>query len=1121
MQTETVPPDLQDSFIFDAWDALGHFEAATAKLQGAFEPEVLKELAVVTHRLKGTAALYRYPQVSSLAELAERLLAQSKYLPAAETGRVRAFLEKVAVCLQDALTRIAEGRAEGDLGLELNYLGGSALLQDLLRENRDAFRSAAKLAAQRTAESAPADGAQLSLTETLRSFFREHQDDWEFFAPEAYEHLETLTETLQAVRDEGASSERLTELFRSTHTLKGAAYMVGLTPMGDLAHLLEDLMVEVREGDAAFDNAAQRVLKDGTDTLSLMLAAAEGRATNVESKTQAIWTELQTHLGLEPSYRAVTNVVSSAAPAGSVPTEAAPSSADLAAELRAFYGANHDIWQHFAPEVRGHVATVRAAAEMISEAGVADAQVSLIFRAAHTVKGAAGAVGCPVMPDVALSLERLMIEVREQGLPFGAAVAEVVATGSEVLEQLLRTAEGAETDLTTALDTFWARLEPLAETPESKQAAEVQAATTLADAANPTASTIRVSLAKLDTLMTLSNELVAARARVDRLLGQFSGLTELLDASRTRLGRTVAEFEERYLNPRLQASLPQRNDRNISSPKQNEGLAETQGRSLRLDLSEQFDELEFDSYSDLNILARSVAEMSSDLAEVQTQFGQLGSRLREETDGVEKLTRSLRGEVGRARMVAVRQLFGRLRRLVTEVPGKSYNFRASGEAVEIDNLILEAVADPLLHLVKNAAFHGIETEEVRLAAGKPAQGTLSVSARHEGNRVYIEVSDDGRGIDAPAVKAKALERGLLSAEALDKLSEREALELIFLPGLSTAEIVTTDAGRGVGMEAVAANIARLKGEVAIQSEPGRGTRFTLALPLTLIVTEALTLKVGEQLMALPADAVRVLRALPQNDFIRDGDRTFVMVENQLTEFFSLRELFGLPALETPLVQLALLDIGGSKAAFGVDTFLELEEVVVRGLEAPLQFLTHLAGAAVSGSGELVLMLDPTGVRALAGRAAGRDKTFVRPQSFAPVASGHLLLVDDSISVRKVVAKMLTRAGYRVSTAADGVEALELLRGTNFDALLSDLEMPRMNGYELIEEVRRKPDLAELPLLVMTTRAGEKHMRLAFELGATDYLTKPVDETKLLSFLSRAVAGRSVGTADSANRTAAN
>ena len=239
---------------------------------------------------------------------------------------------------------------------------------------------------------------------------------------------------------------------------------------------------------------------------------------------------------------------------------------------------------------------------MISEAGVADAQVSLIFRAAHTVKGAAATVGYPVMPEVALSLERLMIEVREQGLPFDAVVAEVVATGSDVLEGLLSAAEGTGDTLTTTLDTFWARLEPLTETPEPKQVA-VQAAAT-ADTASPTTSTIRVSLAKLDMLMTLSNELVSARARVDRLLGQFSGLTELLDASRVRLGRTVADFEERYLNPRLQASVPQR-----SAP--GRPSEELESRSL-LDLS-GFDELEFDSYSDLNILARSVAEMSSDL----------------------------------------------------------------------------------------------------------------------------------------------------------------------------------------------------------------------------------------------------------------------------------------------------------------------------------------------------------------------------------------------------------------------------------------------------------------------------------------------------------------------------
>ena len=871
------------------------------------------------------------------------------------------------------------------------------------------------------------------------------------------------------------------------------------------------------KGARLFDDAAQRALKRGTDTLSLMLSAAEGRATDVEGQTREVRAELHTHLGLPlPESERLGEPRDSSEPARDLATQ------NLVGDLRAFCQNNPDAWNHFAPEVRGHISAIRGATEAIAEAGVTDEQTGLIFRAAHTVKGAAAMVGCPVMPDVALSVERLMIEVREQGLPFNAAVAEVVSLGSDVLAQLLSTAEAAnktanetvnetasETPLLTLLDTFWALLEPFTGTPEAalqraevKQNTATQSTATVTDAAS--ASTIRVSLARLDVLMTLSNELVAARARVDRLLDQFSGLTTLLDTSRTRLSRTVAEFEERYLNPRLQAATAQR-----TSPLTSPG--ETANRGLRANVSDQFDELEFDSYSDLNILARSVAEMSSDLAEVQAQFGQLGGQLREETNDVEKLTRSLRGEVGRARMVAVRQLFGRLRRLVSEVPGKSYTFRASGESVEVDNLILEAVADPLLHLVKNAAFHGIEPEAVRLAAGKSAEGTISVSARHQGNRVYIEVADDGYGIDVEAVKAKALERGLMSSEALAELSNEAALELIFLPGLSTAKEVTTDAGRGVGMEAVAANIARLKGEVAISSEPGRGTRFTLALPLTLIVTEALTLTVGGQLLAFPADAVRVLRALPRGDFIRDGNRTFVMVDNQLTEFFGLRELFGLADEGAATVQLALLDIGGSKVAFGVDSFLELEEVVVRGLEAPLQGLTHLSGAAVSASGEIVLMLDPAGVHALAGRVPGErtSSTFARLQTFAPVVSGHLLLVDDSVSVRKIVAKMLVRAGYRVTTAADGVEALELMRDTTFDALLSDLEMPRMNGYELIEEVRRKPAFADLPILVMTTRAGEKHMRLAFELGATDYLTKPVDETKLLGFLSRTVAAGSV------------
>ena len=1087
---QTVPADLQDSFIFDAWDALSSFEGAAARLQ-TFEPEVVKELSVVAHRLKGTAALYRYPQISSLAELAERLLEGSSRLPEAEAGRVRAFLEKVAVCLQDALTRIAAGKNEGNLGLELSYLGGATLFQQLLRDNRAAFaRSGSKARAAGPAQS-------LSLSGLLRSFFIHQRDDWEFFAPEASEHLDLLADTLQTVRREGADAEHLSTLFRSTHTLKGAAYMVGLTPMGDLAHLLEDLMVEVREGDRPFDGPTQGALSGGVEALALMLPTAAGQTTEVERVTREARARLQTQLG-----RAVDAPVE-AEPAEPAAATAADAQADagIVTALGLFRVQNPDLWPDFSAEVLEHARTIFGACAAAEREGAADEHVSAIFRAAHTVKGAAAAVGCPHLPDVAFRLERLAIEVREQGLAFDASVGDAFVSGAALLEQVVKAAEGDEHngdyDLAGASAAFAERYAPFAEASD-EAAAETSVAVT-ADTDRSAAATIRVSLSKLDTLMTLSNELVTARSRVDRLLDELGGLTGLLDASRTRLARTVGEFEERYLNPRLQAMSP-------SGPESG-GESGADSTGLRASLTERFDELEFDSYSDLNILARSVAEMSGDLTEVQGQFSRLEAELREQTGEVAALTGSLRSEIGRARMVAVRGLFGRLRRLMTEVPGKSYTFKVSGENVEVDNLILEGVADPLLHLVKNAVAHGVEPESVRLAAGKSASGSVAVRARHQGNRVVIDVADDGAGIDVAAVKAKALERGLITPEAAAAMSEQQALNLIFLPGLSTAAEVTTDAGRGVGMEAVATNIARLKGEIDIHTERGRGTRFTLSLPLTLIVTETLMLQVAEQRLAVPADAVRGLRDVLASEITVQGGHKQLVFDGRATDYYSLRELLGYPAVDAATVQVALLETGSTRLAVGVDAFLELEESVVRGLEAPLKALTHLAGAAVSSTGEVALVLDPAGLHRLTAGAGPEGVQAVQVPLAAPAPQHHLLLVDDSVSVRKVVAKLLARAGYRVTTAADGVEATERLRAETFDALLTDLEMPRMSGYELLEEVRARPATAQLPVVVMTSRAGEKHMQLAFELGATDYLTKPVDETKLLAFLARTVAAR--------------
>ena len=295
--------------------------------------------------------------------------------------------------------------------------------------------------------------------------------------------------------------------------------------------------------------------------------------------------------------------------------------------------------------------------------------------------------------------------------------------------------------------------------------------------------------------------------------------------------------------------------------------------------------------------------------------------------------------------------------------------------------------------------------------------------------------------------------------------------------------------------------------------PSRGSvpRFTLKLPLTLIVSEVLTVRAADQVLAFPANAVEALRYLPAAAFEPVGDKVFVTANEQRLPFYDLPSLLGLSGaggvaegVTPPERAVALLKVGSERIAVGVDELLELEEVVVRGVSDLLKGVPYLSGTSVSSAGDVVLLLDPDGLRTLAGEAA-RSETVSRPVRAAQSVGRRVLLVDDSVSVRRVLGKMLSRADYSVTTAVDGQEAVEfILQGQRFDAVLTDLEMPRLNGYELIEEVRRRPDLAELPIIVMTTRAGEKHRKLAFDLGATDYFSKPADETKLLSALATAV-----------------
>ena len=361
------------------------------------------------------------------------------------------------------------------------------------------------------------------------------------------------------------------------------------------------------------------------------------------------------------------------------------------------------------------------------------------------------------------------------------------------------------------------------------------------------------------------------------------------------------------------------------------------------------------------------------------------------------------------------------------------------------------------------------------------------------------MQDDGAGIDIERVKSKALEKGFKTAEELAQLSHEESCQLIFIPGLSTAKELSTDAGRGVGMDAVASSVKKLKGEISLYTELGKGTRFSLKLPLTLLISDALLVSIAEQTFGFVSDSVETLQRIKAKDCEMIENKRFIRYQEQLVELFDLRQLLAFPSLpEADELAIVIARAERQTFAFLVDEHLGLSEIVVRELNPTLNKMSFLSNASLAPSGDIIMLLDPLGLSRLEQSKGQNPRALqAKPKN----KTLELLLVDDSISVRRVISKMLQRAGYQVTTASDGQEALELfMQNQRFDVVLSDLEMPRMNGYELLEELRRRPDSKTVPIIIMTTRAGDKHRNLALELGANTYFSKPVDETRLLNEL---------------------
>jgi chemosensory pili system protein ChpA (sensor histidine kinase/response regulator) len=590
----------------------------------------------------------------------------------------------------------------------------------------------------------------------------------------------------------------------------------------------------------------------------------------------------------------------------------------------------------------------------------------------------------------------------------------------------------------------------------------------------------RVDADLLDTMLNNAGEVSIFRARLEQQLSSvdfnLAELSRVVQRLKEQLRKLEIETEAQILHRHID-SAPRRTD---------------------------FDPLELDRYSAIQQYSRALGETAADVASIQGLLGSLTREAQNLLTQQGRIVSDLQNSLMRTRMVPFQRHVQRLTRIVRQAAselGKRADLTVTGAAGELDRQVLDRMLPPFEHLVRNAVVHGIESPEERLRAGKPESGRIELSLRREGSEVVIVVADDGAGINLRAVREKAIALGIASPK--QDLSDEQATQLILEPGFTTAGRVTQSAGRGVGMDVVVTEIKKLGGALFIDSEEGRGTRFTVRLPFTLAISQALVVRAGEEYFALPLPTVEGVVRVPAAEVERQlvAESAAFEYGGQQYRFQHLSTFVGGEPASTsehdPAVPVILIRAGEHSTGIVTDELIGSREIVVKSVGPQIAGIRGISGATILGDGRICIILD---VGALV-----RSEWRSRPQPERPPREREdnrlfALVVDDSITVRRVTQRLLERNGMRVMTAKDGLDAIAVLQDHVPDVILLDIEMPRMDGYEVASHVRNDPRLKDVPIVMITSRVGEKHRARAIELGVNDYLGKPYQEAQLLQAL---------------------
>ncbi len=1081
---EEVEEDLEEIFKQEATKDLTKAEDALASLEsGGFNRDKFGTIEKCLHSIKSSARLMGYDDVANLAapieELCEKMQSPTM-IP--DENLIPVFKEVLA-----------------GLRRTINQQNVDFSLLKMKLKTINLVEKTIPAAAKETSAISAEKKVKSEEKPLFAAAGTEDEDLLQIFKEESTEYLRIIETAIATLRKELNNPESLSQLEHASHSLKSAAKMLGFREIGQIGDGLEQVAESIQSGEIANEPA---VMEKVAAAIKVIRNLTAGEKYDPDVISEVLYNLERQNLKARQEGKPLAKISQQAKAERFVPSSETELFLTEAWEL--IEKMNQDLVK-------------------LEKKPDNEALINNLCRNMHTLKGSAQIMQFENIGRLAHRMEDFFGKNKTSNPKELGDSLDVIFKGVDEIQAMVNAVKAGKGDNSPSYESTLADLNLILGLPNT---APVTTAPKIQDiksqlietkiipsAAGDQEPVIKITTERLDKLVNMAAELVVNKAQFINYLDSLRKIGNVLEQGKVKLKSTSGSLENFLEKPESTLGA----ERTGKKTKQIAELTKTYK-----EFKEILEQLESVS-SDFNLLTRYVEQNISQIS---------------------SLTKLLHDDILQVRMVPTEVLFNRFPRAVRDLArkqAKKVNLVIEGSDTEMDRAMVETLTDPMMHLIRNAIDHGIEPPAERIEKGKSEDGIILLKSFREKNQVIIEVQDDGRGMDLVKIKAMIRKKNLANDQEINKMSESDLLFFVFYPGFSTKEAATDISGRGVGLDVVAVQLRKIKGDIRISSKPDKGTVFSIRVPLTMAITPAVLIEQEQNVLAIPLTTVEETVQFNTDQVKQQAGKTYLTIRQEsipMVMLFNFLNYGQATAKKTERNICLVIREAGIKYALVVDKVLRREDIVVKSLGEPLSRLNFVAGGTILGDGSVGLVLDiPAITKKIQAEYYGGEQDFSamdlarkkiqqRKQAVEPVIpsrvetteseSGFLpisrkkitgrkpiaLIIDDSISVRKFVSSVLERYNYVTVLASSGPEAMTALKKSDFDIVITDLEMPEMHGFELIEKIRKNEKYKQLPIVILTGRAGEESKEMGKRLGANAYIMKPFKETDLLKTLEK-------------------